>query len=637
MLRAHSVTVDRLRTNRPLLALCASLAAAGIATGIGDALDLNAKPGAQVVYVVLAAAAAAVGGFWAGILAGVFSFPLFIYLFLNNPDAFHVATSRITSLVVLGVGFVLVSYIVAREQRARALSADARDVQDALTQAGMAIWEWDPERDRVRWSHDARGLFGLPRSQRIDTREELLEAVNPDDREALQHLLDGTLETGGEFEVEVRTTLASDGWRWVLLQGNLRRGVRGRRISGLARDVSVRRRSVERERFLGGLTRALAGAPDYDGMLAELARIAVPELGDWCWVDVLEDDGSIRNVVAQHVDPTKTELVRELRRRFPVEPGTSHGAAVVLASGRSKLYAEVTESVLRQGIPDEEALDLYRRLDPQSSIVSPLRARGRTIGALTVVAAETARRYTQDDLAFVEEVAQLAALMIDNARLHRDEQGARRDAEGAALRMERLQALTARLSAAVSPTEVAQIIVDESRDVLGARAAWVSMLEGNELRHLAASGYREEFMQKYRRIPLGSDLVVAEAVRRGKPRWVETMDGEGDRHPELAEGVGATGGESVAYLPLIGATRRSASWRCGSTARVSSVTRNARRSPASSSSAASRSSAPACTRPSATREPRPTSTAASCSSSARSRTPWPGRSRSRSSSTSSSS
>lgn len=545
------MTVHRLRTNHSLLALCAALAAAGIATGICDALDLNQKPGAQVVYIVLAAAAAAVGGFWAGILAGVFSFPLFVYLFLNNPDAFRVPQSRITSLVVLGVGFVLVSYIVAREQRARAVSADARDVQDALTQAGMAIWEWDLERDHIRWSHDARGLFRLPRSQRIDTREQLHEAVHADDREALRRELDTALETGAEFEIEVRTSLSAGGWNWVLLQGNVRRGVRGKRISGLARDVTVRRRSVERERFLGGLTRALAAAPDYDGMMSELARLAVPELGDWCWVDVVEEDGSIRNVVSHHADPTKTELVRELRRRFPVEAGAGHGAAAVLASGASKLYSEITEAELREGTPDDEVFDLCRRLGPRSSIVSPLRARGRTIGALTVVAAETARRYTQDDLAFVEEVAQLAALMIDNARLHRDEQDARQDAEGVALRMERLQALTARLSAALSPTEVAQIIVDESRDVLGARAAWVSSLEGSELRCLASSGYREEFMQKFRRIPLGSDLIVAESVRRGKPRWVESIEGDAGRHPELVEGRGATGAESVAYVPLM--------------------------------------------------------------------------------------
>src|SRR5213076_520844 len=104
-------------------------------------------------------------------------------------------------------------------------------------------------------------------------------------------------------------------WRWIQLQGGVRRGLRGKTVSGFVRDVTPARRSVERERFLGELIRALAVAPDYDAMLSELGRLAVPELGDWCWVDLLEEDGTVRNVVTQHGDPAKAELARELRRR----------------------------------------------------------------------------------------------------------------------------------------------------------------------------------------------------------------------------------------------------------------------------------------------------------------------------------
>ncbi len=158
-------------------------------------------------------------------------------------------------------------------------------------------------------------------------------------------------------------------------------------MSGVTRDVTVRRRSVERERFLGGLTKALAVAPDYDGMLAELARLAVPELGDWCWIDVLEEDGSIRNVAVRHGDSAGAEQARELRRRYPVADGDPLGAAAVLAGGASELHSEITEEQLREATGSDEELDLYRRLAPSSAIVSPLRAHGRTLGALTLVAA----------------------------------------------------------------------------------------------------------------------------------------------------------------------------------------------------------------------------------------------------------
>jgi GAF domain-containing protein/anti-sigma regulatory factor (Ser/Thr protein kinase)/PAS domain-containing protein len=545
--------VDRLQKNRFLLGVCAALVAAGIATGIGIGLDLNSKPGAQVVYVVLVAAAAAAGGLWAGLAAGAISFPLFIYFFLNRPRAFDVPTSRITSLVVLAAGVVLVSYIVSRERRAQALSAGAREVNDSLARAGVATWEWDPDRDRLRWSHHVPELFGLPRSQRLDTLDRLLQAVNPDDRAQVQTMFEEALGTGSDFEVEVRTSLAAGGWRWIQLQGGVRRGLRGKRVSGLVRDVTTGRRSVEREHFLGGLTRALAVAPDYEGMLSELARLTVPELGDWCWIDVVEEDGNVHNVVTEHSDPTKAELARELRRRYPVDPQGPAGVAAVVSEGKSQLYTEIGDSLLREATRTEEELDLYRRLGPQSAIVSPLRARGRMLGVLTLISSEGPRRYDEDDLAFVEEIAQLAGLMLDNARLHADEQAARQEAEAAALRTERLQALTARLSAAASPNEVAEILVDESRDVLGARAAWVSVLDADELRLLAASGYRDEFTQKYRRIPLASDLAVAEVVRQGKPKWIASVETMANRYPELSEAGNASGAEAVAAVPLLSA------------------------------------------------------------------------------------
>jgi len=552
-----SIRDRRLRTNRALLAACSALVAVGIATGIGLALDLHTKPGAQVLYVVFAAAAASVAGLGAGLLAGALAFPLFIWFFLNRPDTFAVKSSQVVSLLLLGLGEALVCWIVVREQRARALSAGARDVTDALDRAGMAMWEWDVDRDRVRWSDDQQGRYGLDRTQRLDTFDQLVSWIHPEDRERFTGVVADALTARATFEVEVRTSLTAEGWRWIQLGGSVQRGLRGKRVSGLTRDVTARRRSAEREEFLGGLTRALAVAPDYEGMLSELARLAVPELGDWCWIDVVEDDGSIRNVVTQHTDPAKGELARELRRLYPVVPEDPTGAAMAIATGRSQLYGEIDEELLRQATRSEEELDFYRRLEPCSAIVAPLRARGRTIGALTLIAAETARRYGEEDLAFVEETAQLAALMIDNARLHSDEQEAREDAEATAFRMERMQALTARLSAAASPADVAQIIVDESRDVLGARAGWVSILDetGDELRLLAASGYREDFAQKYRRIPISSELAVAESVRLARPNWIESVEEAAERYPEFAEAVQATGGEALASVPLMASDR----------------------------------------------------------------------------------
>jgi GAF domain-containing protein/anti-sigma regulatory factor (Ser/Thr protein kinase)/PAS domain-containing protein len=547
-----SILDRRLRTSPLVRAGIAGVLAPGIATGIALGLDLQTRRGAQVVYVVLVAVAVVAAGLPAGLLAAVCSFVPFVYFFLNGQAAWSITSSGAVSLVVLGVGMGLVAYIVAREERVRARSAGAIEVSEALEHVGLSVWRWDPQRDRLRWSHDVRAMYGLERTQRLDTMAALRSWVHPADRAVLAAALESALAERSSFEVDVRTTLTPQGWRWILLHGTVERTVRGRRVTGLARDVTLRHRSEERERFLAGVTKSLAAASDYEGMLSVLASLAVPDIGDWCSIDVAEEDGSIRNVAIAHGDPAKVETAREFRRRFPVQPGETRGAAAVIKTGEPELLPMITDELLAEVAPGPEAAEHLRRLGLGSAIVAPIKVRGRTLGALTLVVAEPPRRYDESDLAFVREVAQMAALMIDNAQLHRDEQEAREEAEGAARRMERLQALTARLSAAAAPAEVAQLLVDESRDVLGARASWVSVLgeRPDELQLLAASGYRDDFVQKYRRIPLASDIAVAQVVREGLPQWLESAEEPARRHPELAEGGAASGGEALAILPL---------------------------------------------------------------------------------------
>ena len=59
-------------------------------------------------------------------------------------------------------------------------------------------------------------------------------------------------------------------------------------------------------------------------------------------------------------------------------------------------------------------------------MVVPLRARGATLGALTLISAESRRRYSQDDLALAEDLARRCALAVDNARLYRQAREAER-------------------------------------------------------------------------------------------------------------------------------------------------------------------------------------------------------------------
>ncbi|MFL5884393.1 MAG: SpoIIE family protein phosphatase [Thermoleophilaceae bacterium] len=185
-------------------------------------------------------------------------------------------------------------------------------------------------------------------------------------------------------------------------------------------EVTQQREREEAARFLGESSAVLSSSLEYEVTLANVARLAVPRIADWCSVDVLADDGSIRNVAVAHADPDKVRWAHELNRRYPPDPDDETGVANVLRTGRSELYADVPEEMLEAGARDAEHLSVIRELGIRSAMVVPMVARGRTLGAITFVAAESGRRYDDDDLLVAEELAGRCGLAVDNARLYRE-------------------------------------------------------------------------------------------------------------------------------------------------------------------------------------------------------------------------
>src|SRR5207302_11182000 len=111
--------------------------------------------------------------------------------------------------------------------------------------------------------------------------------------------------------------------------------------------VSVERASRERGflsaeqafDFLDGASEVLARSLDYEQTLEEVARLAVPDLADWCAIDVVQDDGSLRQITSRHPDPEQEALLMELRRRFRAGMrDTAEGAEVVRTGELGQVY-----------------------------------------------------------------------------------------------------------------------------------------------------------------------------------------------------------------------------------------------------------------------------------------------------------
>ncbi len=194
----------------------------------------------------------------------------------------------------------------------------------------------------------------------------------------------------------------------------------------LHRETRIRAEVEESRRrldFLFGASTTLFEAPmDYMSRLRQLAELAVPAIADWCAIDVISEDNQVERVAVVHRDPSKEPLAYELVRRYPVDVDRPTGLPLALRTGEAQLFANVTETFLEQVTRDSQQRELIRRLGVHSYMILPLNARGRTLGAISLVAADSERRYDSNDLALGQDLARRAAIALDNARLYREAQ-----------------------------------------------------------------------------------------------------------------------------------------------------------------------------------------------------------------------
>jgi PAS domain S-box-containing protein len=264
--------------------------------------------------------------------------------------------------------------------------------------------------------------------QRASTEEIIgrFEILDEDGRPLPVDELPGRRALAGEREPEavVRFRVrAGEGDRWALVRATPLFDESGevRHVVNVFMDVTEDRARRQTQAFLVRATQELSRSLNWEATIRRVARLAVPDLADWCAVDVLEADGSLSLIALAHVDPEKVEWARELRRRFPTTPDDPSGIAHVVRTGVSELIPEVTQDVIdAANITDPELSEVLGRLQLSSVMTIPLIARGRTLGVLTMVWAESGKHYTEDDLRLGEDLASHAAIAIDNARLYRE-------------------------------------------------------------------------------------------------------------------------------------------------------------------------------------------------------------------------
>lgn len=244
--------------------------------------------------------------------------------------------------------------------------------------------------------------------------------LHPDDAEVATHRWAESVRSGTPFEAEFRLLGADGRYRWFLGRATALRDENGRivRWFGTATDIHEQKQQQVATAFLAQASEILASSLDYEATLASITRLAVPRFADWAAVDLLSPEGSIHRVEVAHVDEEKVHLAWELFRKYPPNLNDQAGLALVLRTGKTDFTPVIPD--LSTLITDPELLRIMQALQLRSSIVVPMIARGRILGAITFVMAESGRFYLPGEVTTAEDLGRRAGVAVDNARLYKE-------------------------------------------------------------------------------------------------------------------------------------------------------------------------------------------------------------------------
>ncbi|HEU4994117.1 MAG TPA: PAS domain S-box protein [Gemmatimonadaceae bacterium] len=255
----------------------------------------------------------------------------------------------------------------------------------------------------------------------------VLVVIHPADHEKVRAHLAECIRTPGQVcQWEFRKVRKDGSVIWVQ---ELARAVRQDDSGKLAvlivcEDITVAKRAAEALRFLTEASSVLASSLDYERTLSAVARLAVPAVADYCMVNVLDARGNVERIVLTHRDPEKEALARERTGRLDQ---LSDVVRKVLDTGEPVLVRNLSKDELARLIGNEDLARLANQLGTRSVIVTPLRARGRVLGSISLVVSD--HDYDESDLELANNLAARAALAVDNATLYRESQRRREELE----------------------------------------------------------------------------------------------------------------------------------------------------------------------------------------------------------------
>ncbi|MEX1102666.1 MAG: PAS domain-containing protein, partial [Dehalococcoidia bacterium] len=295
----------------------------------------------------------------------------------------------------------------------------------ALAAANVGSWHWDIATGRVSWSECLERIHGFEPGTFEGTFEAFQREIHQDDVARVEEAIVTALETG-RLEVEYRAILPDGGLRWLSGRGMVARDADGKatRLVGICMDVTREKRAEQSLRLLVDASEQLGSSLDFEETFRQLAQLIVPRFADWCVIHLVRRDQRLRRVAVVHRDPEKQLVADSIS-----ETSLNESAPPIrsLADGKALLYERMREEELRAYFARVPDADKILSLGWGSSIITPLVARGVTLGAITFVRQPGSTHYDKADLDVAKQLTRRAALSLDNSRLYSESERVRND------------------------------------------------------------------------------------------------------------------------------------------------------------------------------------------------------------------
>lgn len=207
--------------------------------------------------------------------------------------------------------------------------------------------------------------------------------------------------------------------RWLLTKASVVRDDHGEiaMAVNIMEDVTEERRAARQQRFLATASALISSSLEIELTLEKLAWAVVPEVADWCCVDLPDDRGVLRRR-ALAADDARRPLLDKVRAAVRMDPDAPGSLAQVLRTGEPILIADVERELASVAPADATGLAALKASETRSLMCVPLRAGERLLGVITLATAQSRRRLTTEDLELAEDLGRRAGIAVENARLH---------------------------------------------------------------------------------------------------------------------------------------------------------------------------------------------------------------------------